>query len=451
MVSVLRGEFGRRLRDRLLWACLASSFGFANAQECVPADLHVLVRDAQAQPIADAVVTISTAGNQALTGSTQLTGIAAFGKVPCGTWTIRAAAPGFEGGVAKAAMGGQPAVEITIALNPQIKRETLDVIDSVAQSEQNSTQSNQVRREEIKPLPARPASVTDVLPLLPGIVRTPQGELKLDGSGEQRSALIVNQSNVTDPATGSFGQSLPVDAIENVTVLSTPLLAQYGRFTQRVVVVKTRRGGDKWHGDVNDLLPGFRVRSYHIRGLRHERARTSFGGPLIRDRLFVSAAGQYLLEKIPNRTLPFPFNESKQERINSFAQIDFIASGRNVVNAALHFSPEHADFVNPDYFRPQPATPSYAQRSYFATVADHLALGGATLDSSVSWQRYRTAIGAQGEADLLLTPGGNRGNYFARIRRDAERQEWLESLVPCSASTGGLTPDAVRHVSHEVR
>ena len=112
-----------------------------------------------------------------------------------------------------------------------------------------------------------------MLPLVPGVVRSPDGELKLDGSGEQRSSLVVNESDVTDPATGKFGQTVPVDSIETVNVLNTPFLAQYGRFTQSVVAVETRRGGDKWHYDLNDPFPDFRIRSYHMRGIAQLRRR----------------------------------------------------------------------------------------------------------------------------------------------------------------------------------
>ena len=56
--------------------------------------------------------------------------------------------------------------------------------------------------------------------------------------------MVVNQSDITDPATGTFGQSVPLDSIETVNVLQTPFLAQYGRFTQSVVAVETKRGGE---------------------------------------------------------------------------------------------------------------------------------------------------------------------------------------------------------------
>src|SRR5437764_370916 len=82
--------------------------------------------------------------------------------------------------------------------------------------------------------------------LAPGIVRLPNGQLRLSGGGEHRSALLVNSANATDPATGQFGATVPIDSVRTMNVLSSPFLAEYGGFTGDVVAVETRKGGDKW-------------------------------------------------------------------------------------------------------------------------------------------------------------------------------------------------------------
>ena len=402
----------------------------ACAQPCRPGELRVQIKDSQEAPIYEARVRVSNDTGELPAQSTPASGLAEFQNVPCGSWNVRVAKEGFEDSTITIELAGDPSTEATVTMHPQMNRSSVDVTDTPPPVEQSSSQNYEVRPMEVKTLPSNPTTVTEVLPLVPGVVRSPDGELKLDGSGEQRSSLVVNQSDVTDPATGKFGHSVPVDSIETVNVLNTPFLAQYGRFTQSVVAVETRRGGDKWHFDLNDPFPDFRIRSYHMVGIRNETPRAALGGPVIKDRLFVITALQYILDKVPSRTLGFPHNESKQERVNSFTQIDYIASQRQIVNATVHYDPEHINFVNPDFFNPQTVSPSYAQRAYESTVADHLGLWGGTLDTSFAYQRFHTFIGAQGDGTEIVTPEGNHGFYFGRQSRDAFRREWLEIWSP---------------------
>lgn len=402
----------------------------AVAQVCKPGEIRVLVRDSQESPVYDSKVRVGSETQEVAIMQTPATGLADFVNVPCGSWKVTASKEGFEESAASAEITAESVVEIGLTLNPTINRSSVDVTDTPPPVEQSSSQQYELHPAEVKTLPTNPATVSDALPLVPGVVRAPNGELKLDGSGEQRSSLVVNQSDVTDPATGKFGQTVPVDSIETMNVLSTPFLAQYGRFTQTVVAVETKRGGDKWHAEMNDPFPDFRIRSYHMVGIRNETPRFVVDGPLIHDRLYFISALQYFLDKAPVRTLPFPHNESKQERVNSFTQLDYIVSQRQLINFTLHFSPEHINFVNPTYFDPQPVSPSYAQKTYEATFGDHLGLFGGTLDSSVAYQRFHTYVGSQGNADQIVQPQGDSGNYFGTQTRDAFRREWLEIWSP---------------------
>lgn len=414
-----------------LWVLLGLSVcATVQGQTCQPGELRVLVKDSQEAPIYDAEVRVSGAERDLPVQKTDANGLAEFTQVSCGGWTVTAAKTGFGDSKATAEVGGNPVAEITLTMNPEINRASLEVTDTAPPIEQTSSRNYELQPDEVKTLPSNPATVSDVLPLIPGVVRSPHGELQFDGAGEQRSSLVVNQSDVTDPATGKFGQTVPVDAIESVNVLNTPFLAQYGRFTQSVVAVETRRGGDQWHYDLNDPFPDFVIRSYHMQGIRNETPRASMGGPLVKDRLFVNTAFQYILDKFPIRTLPWPDNVSKQERVNSFTQFDYLASTRQVVNFSYHFNPEHTNFVNPDYFNPQPVTPSYAQRAYEATASDLLGLWGGTLNTSFAYQRFHTFTGAQGLADEIVTPEGNQGSYFGTQSHDAFRREWLEIWSP---------------------
>jgi hypothetical protein len=410
---------------------LVSSVRLA-AQNCTPGELRVFVLDSQEAPVLEADVRLAFGDQLFGHRDTGTEGFADFARIPCGPWTVTASKQGFESTERGIQIANAANLEISLVLTPKMQSTTVDVTETQPPVEQSAAENNEIHPIDVKTLPTNPAAVNDVLPLEPGIVRTPDGQIKIDGSGQERSAMVVNQSDITDPATGKFGESIPVDAIETVNILNAPFLAQYGRFTQSVIAVETRRGGEKWHAELNDPFPDFRIRSYHMVGIRNETPRFVVGGPLIRNRLYFISSLQYLLDKVPSRTLPFPHNESKQEAVNSFTQLDYILSDKQILTATLHISPQHTNFINPDFFNPQPVTPSYAQQNYAGTLLDRFGFLNGLIDSSVSIQRFDVTVGAQGSADMVLTPLGNQGNFFGTQARSASREEWLEtwSLAP---------------------
>jgi hypothetical protein len=75
---------------------------------------------------------------------------------------------------------------------------------SPAPVEQGGSSTESLPPQSVRELPGRPATVADALPLVPGVVRRPGGGLVISGSGEHRSAMIVNSADVTDPAYGYF-------------------------------------------------------------------------------------------------------------------------------------------------------------------------------------------------------------------------------------------------------
>jgi hypothetical protein len=333
---------------------------------------------------------------------------------------------------------GDLEVDFTLVPTLEVKQSIEVRASPQPELEQTSTPASELHRDEVKSLPGRPTTVVDTLPLVPGITRTPDGEIQIGGTGEHRSALVVNATDVTDPATGRFGSTVPVDSVESIDVFKTPFLAQYGRFTSGVVSVETRRGGEKWHFQLNDPFPDFRIRSWQLRGLRGASPRANFGGPLIANKLYFSEGLEYSIAKTPVRTLPFPFNESKTESLNSFSQFDYIISDRHFLTGTFHITPRHTNFVDPQFFNPQPVTPSFRGFDRAWTLIDHWAARGWLVDSTFGFQAFDALVGSQGDAGMVLTPSGNFGNYYSIQERDSGRLEWLETISR-SVTGGGST------------
>jgi hypothetical protein len=407
------------------------------AQTCAPGKLRVIVIDSQESPIFDADVRVLSPTATLASLSTRTEGLAEIEEVPCGNWSITVSKVDFETSTQSVDIASAATREVRFILTPRRQSSSVDVVEKIPPVEQSASTSNELTPTEVKQLPTNPATVEDTLPLVPGILRTSRGELNIEGTGVERSSMVVNQTDITDPVTGKFGQTLPVDSIESVNVLNTPFLAQYGRFTQSVVAVETKRGGEEWHVGLNDPFPDFRVRSSHLRGIRNENPRFVLSGPLIHNRVYFISSLQYVIDKVPNRTIYFPYNISKQESINSFTQFDFILTSSQEVSASIHVSPRHINFVNPDFFNPQPSTPSYAQQDYYGTLVHHWGVLGGLLDSTISIQRFDGTVGAQGDADMVLAPQGTSGNFFGTQTRSASRTEWLENWSPAPVRSVG--------------
>ncbi len=408
------------------------------AQQTHSAAIHVTTFDESDKPVSGVVVEVKLKGSLVGMMTTNEKGEAEFAKLGPGAYEVVVSKETFEPLTQSdvALTAGAP-VEIKFTMIPKVQLKDVVVnvqAGSETQVEKVASPAVALGRVEVKNVPSRPATVKDTLPLVPGVVRSTEGEIKISGTGEHRSALVVNAADVTDPATGQFGVTVPVDSVESIEVFKTPYLAQFGRFTAGVVSVETRRGGEKWNLELNDPLPEFRILSGHLRGLREASPRATFNGPLIANKLYFSEGLEYDLQKRPDRTLPFPFNESKQHSVNSFTQLDYILSPVNTLTGTFHVAPRQMEFVNLNFFDPQPVTPTFSAHDYTGTVIDRWTIGNNLLESTLAIKRFSGNVWGQGNQDMILAPTGNSGNYFSEQNRRATRAEWIEtySLSPIS-------------------
>jgi len=409
--------------SRLVWGvvCLCAT---AITGPLPAGSLDLVVLDEQRLPVPAVEIQIKSGNTIVATAATDAEGRAHFDPLPSGRYDLSATRAGFRPLVRSDILLSDSTGKIELTLQAAPQHEHIDVHDTTEAVAEASSTPTQIASSVARDLPGRPATVADVLPLVPGVVRSPSGDLQISSSGEHRSALIVNSADVTDPATGQFGLTVPIDSVENVNVYQTPFLAEFGRFTAGVVSVETRRGGEKWKWEINDPFPDFRIRSYHLRGIRDATPRLNVEGPLIPGKLYFSEGLEYEDRKIEVYTLPFPRNQKLTEGVNSFAQLDWVVSGRQLVTATAHVAPQRLSYVNLDYFNPESTVPDAATHNYTATLADRLTIWGGVFENVLSVTRFDASIWRQGDQDLTITPWGNSGNYFAQQTRTALRYGW---------------------------
>jgi hypothetical protein len=245
------------------------------------------VTDQARQPMAGVRLELKSGGvTQVASAETDAHGRAEFPRLEPGRYLLTVTKEGIETVTRELDLASAATTAIEIIAVPALARkESIRVDGTVAPVEQGAAAPAQLDGRLAREMPSRPATVADALPLISGVVREPGGGLVISASPEHRNALIVNSADVTDPATGQFGLTVPIDSVEVLNVYQTAYLAEFGKFSSGLVSVSTKRGGEKWKWELNDPLPEFFIRSWHLRGLRTATPRLTFEGPVIAHKL----------------------------------------------------------------------------------------------------------------------------------------------------------------------
>jgi len=317
------------------------------AQSVTTNVLHISVTDNNRQPLAG--VAIEGRSNAVLSckAITDAKGWAALeGCNPSPELRLTASLEGYVSASTNISSRDPAVIEITLSKTTTVQQNIVVQASSQSPLTESASSEAKLPMESAKSSPLRPNTLVDTLPLVPGVIRTPDGRVQVAGLDEEHSSLLINSVNVNNPATGDFGLSVPVDSVDILKVMQSPYLAQYGSFIAGVVSAETRRGGDKWSYSLNDPFPDFRIRSGHLVGLRDAAPRLNLSGPLIANRLYFVEGSEYLINKAAVRTLPFPVNESRSNAFNSFTQLDALLGMRNSITATLHIAPHSLRYAN---------------------------------------------------------------------------------------------------------
>ena len=161
------------------------------------------------------------------------------------------------------------------------------------------------------------------LRLLASVLTLPTG-VSIKGGRPDQSGVQMGSTTIIDPSTDLSTLQLPADAVDSVQVLPNPYAVEFGRFSSGLVVIHTRRAGDRWKLRLNDLDPNFRTDRYNnlkVIGLQEWAPRVEFGGPIVDQRVFFEQTAQY---RYGNTDIPsLPQTELKVDQwISTLTRVD---------------------------------------------------------------------------------------------------------------------------------
>ena len=350
-----------------------------------------------------------------------------FELVPPGRYMANASAPGLSGTVTIDVAAGETAAA---AIPLKLAAVTTSVTVTGAESgvPTASSQSTIISQATVGAAPNPDERFESLLPLVPGVVRGPDGHINMKGARETQGGWLVNSANVTDPATGAEAMNLPIDVVSSVQVLSNPYDPEYGKFTGAVSSVETRTGNyDKFHLSVQNLLPRARDRDGDIVGLESLTPRFTLTGPVVKNRVAITQSVEYRFVRTPVQSLPALQRDMKVESFDSFTQVDVALNEKHTATFTLSVFPQKLAYLGLNTFTPQPSTPDLHQRGYQGSVQDRYVVGSTGLvTSQINYDKYDADVLPNDTAAYRLLIETTEGGFFDRQNRRSNRLEWQE-------------------------
>ena len=180
-----------------------------------------------------------------------------FADLPAGRYQIRASAPGLVGSASAEITSGQSLdVEIPMAIeNLKLSVTVNGNVDPLISAEPE--QRTEIERSTILNAPTKDDRADTLLPLIPGVVRGPDGLINMKGARSSQAGALVNSASVIDPVTGNPAMSLPIDVVESVTVIANPYDPEYGRLTGAVSKIETTTSNfNNFHFSMQNFFAG---------------------------------------------------------------------------------------------------------------------------------------------------------------------------------------------------
>jgi len=346
-----------------------------------------------------------------------------------GVYTLEASLQGFKTASKSITIrAGEIAVgNISLEVAEVTATVTVTSATSVAGVQTNETApATTIKQNDLQTLPLRNEQLLDALPLVPGVVRGPDGQINMNGARASQSSMTVNSANVTDPVTGAFAINLPIEAVESAQVLTNPYAAEYGKFTGGLTAVETRSGTDKFNVEAQSFFPRFARRGGKWTGVEAFTPRLAFSGPI--NKLWFMQSFEYRFVRTPVESLPPDKRDTGLESFDSVTQLDLDINPSNHLTSTFSLFPEKLRYVGLNTFNPEEVTPNYKQRGFFWAVNERRTMSTkAVLESYFSIKKFDADLfPSSGEQAMNFTPDVNTGNFYNRQDRRSTRIDALE-------------------------
>ena len=295
----------------VLAALLLVCTGSASAQT-ETGQISGMVLDQQGNGVPSAKIIIRNLGTSALreTNSDDQGAFIVTNLLPA-TYAVVAEAPGFSKLEQQVAMPPGGRVSLDLRLKVGKVAETIEVsATAVAVNTESQTVGQLITAKDIIDLPLLTRNPYDLVGGAANVSSAGDAGLTMRGAGYNINGLRAAGTNIlldgaanNDEFTASVGQTVPLDSVQEINILTNNFTAEYGRASAGVINVTTKSGTNDFHGTAYEFgrYAALAANTFdnNARGIaRPGFTRNQFGysagGPVKKDKLFFFQSTEWL-------------------------------------------------------------------------------------------------------------------------------------------------------------
>ena len=234
-----------------------------------------------------------------------------FAALPPGEYHVTFALTGMQNVTKRVQLALSQTSRLDAELTPRIAEVQTVAVDAPSVLDTPEITSN-LTLPQIERLPILRNQLAHVQ-ILPGVTANTlsNGQLQISGGPGYDNLVMVNGVVVNENTRGQMRPMYVEDAIQETTVLTGAISAEYGRFTGGVINTITKSGGNALSGSMRDTLsnPTWVAQS-PAREAREDNLNhvweSTIGGYVVRDRLWFFTAGRWAKNDTARQTVAIP-------------------------------------------------------------------------------------------------------------------------------------------------
>src|SRR5215831_16369145 len=308
----------RLVRTWLLLAVALLAFAGVATAQTTNGTISGHVSDAQGLALPGVTVNASSPNLQGVrTVVTSENGDYVLSLLPSGTYEVTFELSGFQMVKKTVSLAPTQVLPLDAQMGPAAITETVNVTGRAADVlTQTMTVATNFKQDLVATLPTN-RDINAVLLMAPNVHASgPSGNYSIAGAMSFESAFLINGVNVNENLRGQATTPYIEDAVQETTVATDGVSAEFGRFSGGVVNMITKSGGNIFSGSFRDTLNNDNWRSYVTGNDAHPftadcatcgpggtpskvnlvvpQYEYTFGGPIVRDHTWFFTAGRFV-------------------------------------------------------------------------------------------------------------------------------------------------------------